>query len=282
MQIMPFHHSETGTLTYLVHDQQACLIIDPCLDFNLNTGIISTESIDEILATIIDLNLKLSWVLETHIHADHLTAADYCRQQTGCKVGISTCINQVFETWKKPLALDHDQYQQSFDHYFEKNEKLQINSLSIQIIETPGHTPSCISYLINNQALFVGDALFMPNHGCGRCDFPGGSAKALYTSVQSLYQLDDTVIVYTGHNYPKKDQPFASSAPLKLHKESNLMIPATTSEIDFCKKRTTKDLQLNQPKLIYPALQINLMAGRLPQIDEHGRRYLKIPLEANV
>jgi glyoxylase-like metal-dependent hydrolase (beta-lactamase superfamily II) len=267
MHIIPFHHPETGTLTYVVHDTQTCIIIDPCLDFNLHTGALKHQTINHILNFIKQQKLSVAWVLETHIHADHLTAADYCRQQTQCRIGISAQIPQVHQTWAKKLSLEpYNTNRPPFDKLLTEKTQITVNQLNVKIIETPGHTPACLSFLINDQALFVGDALFMPEHGCGRCDFPEGSAQTLYQSIQKLYQLNDDVTVYTGHNYPQPNEPFQASASLKEHKKNNIMITNACTKKEFCHKRQTKDAKLNPPKLLLAALQVNLNAGQVPNM----------------
>ncbi|MDO1559134.1 MBL fold metallo-hydrolase [Brevundimonas sp. 2R-24] len=273
----------THTITYLVSDPAtgAAAVIDPVLDFDAAAGRTSTASADRLLARIAELGLKLDWVLETHAHADHLTAATHLRDRTGAKIAIGENIIRVQEGFGPLFDMPDMPNPAVFDHLFEDGERLTLGELDIEVLHTPGHTPACVSYLIGD-AVFVGDTLFMPDYGTARCDFPGGDAATLYRSIQRLFALPAETRLFVGHDYLPKDgrKAFAWETTVGQEKAANIHVGGGVSEADFVAMRTARDKTLGMPALILPSLQVNLRAGDLPPPDRQGRRYLRLPLNA--
>lgn len=281
--VQHFFDSQTSTLTYVVYDPTTkdAVIIDPVLNFDAASGNLTDESIKEVLGFVKDKNLYVHYVLETHAHADHLTGAFEIRKRINhVKVGIGKHITKVQDVFKgvfnlKDLASDGSQ----FDVLLDEDKHLKAGSLSIQTIFTPGHTPACASYLIGD-ALFTGDALFMPDFGTGRCDFPAGSAKDLYHSVHDkLYQLPDDTRVYTGHDYQPGGRALAYESTIGKNKQENIQLKADTTEDQYVSFRTQRDATLKAPKLLLPSIQVNIRGGKHPEPEDNGTRYLKIPLK---
>ena len=229
---------------------------------------------------ILSEKLSVQWILETHVHADHLSASQYLKQKLGGKVAMSAKIGIVQETFSKIYHLDIKQINatQHFDYLFADGEAFEIGSLSAYNIPTPGHTPACLSYVIGD-AVFVGDTLFMPDYGTARCDFPKGSAEQLFDSVQRLYQLPDTTRIFLCHDYlPESRQNFQCQTNIQAQKTKNIHIQADTEKSAFIEMRNERDATLSMPRLILPAIQINMVAGHFPEPEENGQRYLKLPM----
>lgn len=281
--VKEFFDKATWTLTYVVYDSQTKdgLVIDPVWDYDPAASKLSTESADEVLAYIKQENLKIHYILETHAHADHVSGAQVLKKIIpGSKVGIGAKITEVQQVFKNVFNLNPEfpTDGSQFDILLTETEELKAGSLSIKTIFTPGHTPACASYLIGD-ALFTGDALFMPDYGTGRCDFPAGSANELYSSVhEKLYKLPDETRVYVGHDYLPNGRNVAFETTIGESKKQNIQLRAETSREEFVGFRTNRDKKLGAPRLLLPSVQVNIDAGNLPAVENNGARYLKIPI----
>lgn len=281
-RVLPFHHADTGTWSYLVSDPGtgAAAIIDPVLDFDAKSGRTRTDSADALIARARADGLALHWILETHAHADHLSAAPHVRRELGGRLGIGSGIREVQATFKpifnlEPgFATDGSQ----FDHLFADGEAFAVGAITARVIATPGHTNDSVSYLIG-EALFTGDSLFMPDGGTARCDFPGGNAGTLFRSIQRLYLLPDDTRVFVCHDYGPGGRAPACETSIGAQKAGNIHVRADTHEIDFVKLRQARDATLAMPALILPSVQVNIRAGELPPAEDNGVRYLKLPLD---
>jgi glyoxylase-like metal-dependent hydrolase (beta-lactamase superfamily II) len=281
--VQAFHDTDTFTVTYVVSDPSTgrAAIIDPVLDYAPNSGRTSTTSADEVVAYVNENQFDVDWILETHVHADHLSGAPYLRDKVGGKAAIGGRVTTVQETFKgvfniKDLATDGSQ----FDHLFTDGETFSIGDIEAHVMATPGHTPACITYVIGDAA-FVGDTLFMPDFGSARTDFPGGSATQLYDSIRKILSLPDETRLFMCHDYkaPGRDE-FAWETSVAEQRAANIHINDTVSKEQFVEMREGRDSQLGMPKLILPSLQVNLRAGQLPPPEDNDIRYLKIPLDA--
>ena len=280
--VKDFFHEDTNTFSYVVRDPatKACAIIDSVLDYDPASASTSTIHADKIIAYIKEQDLTVEWILETHVHADHLTAAQYLKAELGGKIAMSQKIGIVQETFGAIYHLDIKQWnaQQLFDYLFEDHESFQIGTLKAYNIPTPGHTPACLSYVIGD-AVFVGDTLFMPDYGTARCDFPRGSAEQLYDSVQSLFQLPEDTRVFLCHDYlPETRESYVCESDIQTQKKQNIHIHQGISKAEFAQMRNQRDSGLSMPKLILPAIQINMKAGQFPEPEANGMSYLKLPL----
>ncbi len=280
--IQHFFDENTNTFSYVVSDPVTlqCAIIDSVLDYDPASATTTTTHADEIIAYINKNELTVEWILETHVHADHLTASQYLKSQLGGKIAMSHKISIVQETFSAIYNLDIKYFNshQSFDYLFADHETFTIGELQAYNIPTPGHTPACLSYVIGD-AVFVGDTLFMPDYGTARCDFPKGSAGQLYDSVQLLYELPEETRVFLCHDYlPESRERYEHETLLKTQKEQNIHIHTEVSKAEFIEMRTQRDATLTMPKLILPSIQINMDAGKFPQPEANGIRYLKLPL----
>ena len=282
ISIETFFHEDTFTFTHLLVDKSTAraAIIDPVLDFDQKSGRTSTAFIDAILAEVREQSLTLDYVLETHAHADHLTAADYIRSQSGARIVIGAAICQVQGTFKKIFnegeGFIADGHQ--FDLLVSEGDSLQLGDSHIDVMATPGHTPACVSYQVNQRDVFVGDTLFMPDVGTARCDFPGGDAATLYQSVQRLLALPEETVLHLCHDYPPSERPVCSAVTVAEQRAANIHVKAGTSEASFITMRTERDAGLDMPRLILPSLQVNIRAGAFPQAEDNGVSYLKLPL----
>ncbi len=282
MKVQHFFDKDSHTFSYVVTDPATdyCAIIDSVLGFEMASASTNTKLADEIIDYVQDHHLKVQWHLETHIHADHLSAASYLRSQLGGQIAISHRIEEVQAVFGKIYNTDFKTVnaQMGFDHLFADDDSFAIGSLSAIALATPGHTPACMSYVIGD-AVFVGDTVFMPDYGTARCDFPKGSSEALFDSVQKLYRLPCGTTVYLCHDYlPPDRHTFCHKTSIGEQKQHNIHLSAQTEKADFVTMRDAKDKTLSMPKLILPAIQVNLCAGRLPDAEDNGIRYLKIPL----
>jgi glyoxylase-like metal-dependent hydrolase (beta-lactamase superfamily II) len=277
-----FFDEATNTITYLLHEPNgsACAVIDSVLDFDYASGRTDTRSADAVIAYIRAEGLNLQWVLETHVHADHLSAAPYIQEALGGQIGIGDQINVVQETFGKVFnegtrfARDGSQ----FDRLFRDGDSLMIGQMRVDVMHTPGHTPACLSYVAGDAA-FVGDTLFMPDFGTARCDFPGGSAAVMFDSVQRILTLPDTTRIFVGHDYkaPGREE-FAWESTVGAQKALNVHVGAGRNRDDFVALREKRDASLAMPRLIIPSLQINMRAGQMPEPEDNGLSYLKVPL----
>lgn len=281
--VTAFFDPATSTLTYLVADPAsgACAVIDSVRDYDQKSGRTSTAAADKVIAAVRDRKLRLDWILETHVHADHLSAAPHLKQQLGGRTGIGADVTKVQSMFRTLFDMDSvcAADGREFDQLFADGDAFEIGSLSARVLASPGHTPACIAYLIGD-ALFVGDTLFMPDYGTARCDFPGGDARRLYRSIRRLLDLSPTTRVFVGHDYQPNGRPLAFEASVAEHRAKNVHIHDGISEDDFATMRETRDRTLSLPALILPSVQVNIRAGELPPPEANGQRYLKIPLDA--
>jgi glyoxylase-like metal-dependent hydrolase (beta-lactamase superfamily II) len=282
MNVETFHDPATQTLTYVAFDPKTrdAVIIDPVLDFDPKSGNTSTEALDKVVAFARGNELTVHYVLETHAHADHLSGAQLLTRKLGGKVAIGEKIRLVQKTFRAvfDLPADFAVDGSQFDRLLEDGETLTAGSLEVQTLATPGHTPACMSYRIDD-AVFSGDALFLEDYGTGRCDFPLGSADDLYTSVHDkLYALPDDTRVFVGHDYQPGGREVRWETTIAASKKSNPQLRAETPREDFVRMRTERDATLAAPRLLYPSVQVNIDAGRLPPAHDNGTRYLRIPV----
>lgn len=272
----------THTVSYVVWDPatRRAAIIDPVLDYDHRTGRVSHRSADDLLGFVADQGLSVDWVLETHAHADHLSAAPYLKEKTGAPIGIGARITEVQRTFAPVFGLDDVSGDgREFDRLFRDGETIALGGLQVEVMHTPGHTPACVSYRIG-EAVFVGDTLFMPDYGTARADFPGGDARTLYRSIHRLLALPDATRLYLCHDYkaPGRDH-FAWETTVGEEKTRNIHVGGGVDEASFVAMREARDATLAAPVLLLPSLQVNIRAGRLPDPDRDGRRFLKIPLK---
>ncbi len=281
MQIETFYDPRTYTLTYIVFDPATkdAVVIDPVLDYDPLAVSVHTESVDKVMKYIDDQGLKLHCILETHAHADHLSASQTLKDKYGAAVVIGQAITAVQEVFKGvfnlPEGFTTDGKQ--FDRLVSDGEVFQAGSMPISVIATPGHTPACVTYKIGD-ALFTGDTLFMPDFGTGRCDFPKGSAADLYDSIQKLYALPDDTRVFVGHDYQPGGRDLAFETTIGQSKRENIQLKGETTKDQFVHFRTERDKTLSPPVLLFPSVQVNVDAGRLPPPEDNGRSYLKLPV----
>jgi len=281
--IRSYFDEATNSVSHIVADPAtgAAAVIDPVLDFDPASGKIGTASAERLLAEAKKAGWSICWVLETHAHADHLSAAHFIKEKTGATTAIGEGILDVQKVFRPLFAADDVEADGSdFDRLLADGEHLELGTLDIEVIATPGHTPACVTYLIGDDAAFVGDTLFMPDYGTARCDFPGGDARQLYRSIRRLLSLPDETKLYMCHDYKAPGRAdFAWETTVGEQRRSNPHIRDGISEDEFVAMREDRDATLCVPKLLYPAIQVNIRAGRLPPPDPNGRRYLKIPLE---
>lgn len=282
--VTAFFDPATYTYSYVVRDpaSQACVIIDSVLDYDPASGRTSTQSADEIISFVRAQQLTVEWLLETHVHADHLSAAPYLKQQLGGQLAIGAHITtvqkvfgEIFNAGPK-FATDGSQ----FDRLLNEGDMLTFGELVVRVMHTPGHTPACLSYVIGD-AVFVGDTLFMPDYGTARCDFPGGDARTLYASIQRLFELPDDTRMFMCHDYKAPGrEAYCNESTVAAERHNNIHVREGISEDEFVAMRTERDATLSMPTLILPSVQVNMRAGELPPAEDNGVRYLKIPLNA--
>lgn len=281
-EVLSFFDTATSTISYVVVDPatKRAAIVDSVLDYDPKAARVSTASADNLLAEIRKRDLKIDWILETHVHADHLSAARYLQRSLGGGVvGIGEHIAPVQSNFADifDLGPDFPTDGSQFDHLFKDGERFTIGELEGEAIYTPGHTPACMSYHVGD-AVFVGDTLFQPDYGTARCDFPGGDAHAMYRSVHKLYALADETRVFTAHDYQPGGREPKWESTIGEQKAANLQINTGIGEDEFVTMRRNRDATLGAPVLILPSLQVNIRSGDLPEPAANGRRYLKIPL----
>lgn len=282
--VTAFFDPDTSTYSYVVRDpaSQACVIIDSVLDYDPASGRTKTAGAERIVEFVREQQLKVEFLLETHVHADHLSAAPYLQQQLGGQLAIGakiTTVQQVFaEIFNAEAEFAKDGSQ--FDRLLNEGDILTFGGMSIEVLHTPGHTPACLSYVIGD-AVFVGDTLFMPDYGTARCDFPGGDAHTLYKSIQRLFELPDNTRMFLCHDYkaPGREE-YCNETTVAEQRQNNIHVRQGVSEDEFVVMRTERDATLSMPTLILPSVQVNMRAGELPPAEDNGVRYLKIPLNA--
>lgn len=282
--VTAFFDEATFTVSYVVQEPEGkhCAIIDSVLDFDPKSGRTSKESADKVIAFVREHGLTVDWILETHAHADHLTAAPYLKSALGGRVGIGAHITDVQTTFKTvfnangEFATDGSQ----FDRLFQDGDSFRIGAMTATVLHTPGHTPACITYLIGDAA-FVGDTLFMPDFGTARCDFPGGDAATLYRSIRKILSLPPETRLFMCHDYkaPGRDR-YAWETTVAEELASNIHVREGISEAEFVAMRSERDKTLDMPVLILPSVQVNMRAGDLPPPEDNGVRYLKLPVDA--
>jgi len=277
-----FFDDATNTISYVVRDPMSkkAAIIDSVLDFDYASGRTDTRSADRIIGWVKDQGLGIDWILETHVHADHLSAAPYLQERLGGRIGIGENITVVQDTFGKVFN-EGTRFQRDgsqFDRLFGEGDSFHIGQMRGDVLHTPGHTPACMTYVIGDAA-FVGDTLFMPDFGTARCDFPGGSADALWDSVQKILSLPDRTRIFVGHDYMAPGREvFAWESTVKEQKARNVHVGCGHDKSDFVRMRTARDATLGMPRLIVPSLQVNMRAGRMPEADDDGTVYLKVPV----
>ncbi len=281
IDVKAYFDPKTNTVTYVVVDLETstAVLIDPVLDYDANRAALETVSVDRVLADVRERGLKLEWVLDTHAHADHLSAADYVREQTGAKIGIGALITKVQSTFRTVFnAKDVSVTGVEFDALLEDGQEIAVGNSVLKVMHTPGHTPACSTYLIDDAA-FVGDTLFMPDYGTARADFPGGDARVLYRSIQKILSLPAATRIFVWHDYlPEgRDRP-AWETSVAEQAASNIHLRGDVSEDDYVAMREARDATLDAPKLILPSLQVNIRAGALPPEEDDGQAYLKLPV----
>ncbi|MGR6036343.1 MAG: MBL fold metallo-hydrolase [Candidatus Nitrosoglobus sp.] len=280
-QIHPFFDPKTSTISYIVRalNDNRCALIDPVLDYDPAAASTSTVMADQMIDYVHKNNLNVEWILETHAHADHLTAACYLKKQLGGRIGIGEHIIQVQERFGQlfNLGADFKADGSQFDHLFADGEHFRIGALEAQVLYTPGHTPACITYLVGDVA-FVGDTLFMPDYGTARADFPGGDAGTMYRSIQRIYELPEETRLFMCHDYPPTGREPRWETTVAEQKARNPLVKKEISEKEFVQKRMEKDRTLAPPVLILPSLQVNIRAGEFPLPENNGVVYLKLPL----
>lgn len=280
--VTAFFDEATNTISYVVKDPagQSCAIIDSVLDFDYAAGATSTESADAIVAHIKKHDLRVEWLLETHVHADHLSAAPYLQEKVGGKIGICDQITTVQDTFGKVFneGTEFQRDGSQFDRLFCEGDTLMVGQLRGDILHTPGHTPACMTFVFADAA-FVGDTLFMPDFGTARCDFPGGSSSQLYDSIQKILSLPDETRIFVGHDYkaPGREE-YAWETTVGAQKAQNVHVGQGASQEEFVEMRDKRDATLGKPKLIIPSLQVNMRAGQMPEPDDQGDVFLKVPL----
>ena len=281
--VRAFFDPATWTLTYIVKDpsSSSCAIVDSVLDYEAASGRTKTESADQVIAMVESENLTVEWILETHVHADHLSAAPYLHNKLGGKIGIGAHITDVQNIFGNLFNAEPEFRRDGsqFDHLFTDGDTFAIGGLTATAMHTPGHTPACMTYHIGD-ALFVGDTMFMPDFGTARCDFPGGDARVLYQSIQRLLALPPETRMFMCHDYMPNGREMQYETTVGEQKASNLHVHDGVSEDEFVAMRSAKDKTLSMPTLILPSVQVNMRAGELPPAEDNGVRYLKIPLDA--
>jgi len=277
-----FFDEATNTVSYIVRDPQtrACAIVDSVLDYDISSGRTATASADKIIAAVRDQGLEVEWILETHVHADHLSAAPYLQHKVGGKLGIGEKITVVQDTFGKVFnaGTEFQRDGSQFDHLFTDGDKFTIGTLAAYALHTPGHTPACMTYVVGDAA-FVGDTLFMPDYGTARADFPGGDARALYRSIRKVLSLPPKTRLFLCHDYkaPGRDH-FAWETTVEAERTGNVHVKDGVTEDEFVEMRQARDKKLGTPKLIIPSIQVNMNAGHFPDPDPDGNVFLKVPV----
>ena len=287
MQVHSFLHSDTETYTHVLADvqQQVCAIIDPVLDFDAKSGHTDTASVDEVIAFVREQGWTLVYIIETHAHADHISAAIHVKDELGGKLVIGQYITEVQKIFKKMFNFDSSFRTDAsqFDILTNEGETLKLGGITITAMYVPGHTRADMAYLAADDektVVFVGDTLFAPDVGTARCDFPGGDAKTLYQSIQKLLALPDETIIYLCHDYPSQGRKHCPTTTVAAQKLGNIHVKEGINEAEFVEMRERRDATLEMPRLIIPSVQLNIDAGHFPEPEDNGTRYLKVPLNA--
>ncbi|MGX1306278.1 glyoxylase-like metal-dependent hydrolase (beta-lactamase superfamily II) [Amorphus suaedae] len=282
-EVTAFFDPATNTISYVVKDPEssACAVIDAVMDFDYSSGRTAFEHADAMISFIEENGLSLEWLIETHVHADHLSGAPYIQKKLGGKVGIGRNITVVQETFGKVFneGTEFQRDGSQFDRLFDDGDTYRIGSMTAFAMHTPGHTPACMTHVIGDAA-FVGDTLFMPDGGSARADFPGGDAGTLYDSIQKVLALPDEMRLFICHDYGPNGREIRWETTVAEEKANNIHVGGARSRDEFIAMRQARDAQLDMPKLIIPSLQVNMKGGELPTPDQSGRRFLKVPINA--
>lgn len=280
-EVVHFFDEQSNTFSYVVKDphSNSCAIIDSVLDIDYAAGRLSYQGADDIIYYVRQHDLKVEWIIETHVHADHLSAAPYIKERVGGLIGIGENINVVQDTFGKVFneGTEFQRDGSQFDRLFSDGDSYQIGSLIGHAMHTPGHTPACMTHVIGNSA-FVGDTIFMPDSGSARADFPGGDARTLYRSIHRLLSLPEEVVLYMCHDYGPNGRELKHVSTVGEQRRQNIHVADAISEDEYVKMRETRDATLAMPKLIIPSIQVNMKAGHLPEPESNGQRYLKVPI----
>jgi glyoxylase-like metal-dependent hydrolase (beta-lactamase superfamily II) len=272
---------QTSTLSYVVYCNltKKCAVIDSVLDFDYSSGSVDYLNADKIISYINKNELELEWLIETHVHADHLSASPYIQKRLGGKIGISEKISDIQDIFGKTFnaGTEFQRDGSQFDKLFNNNDEYQIGKINCKVIHTPGHTPACTAHIIGN-SIFVGDTLFMPDLGSARADFPGGDARELYRSIQKILSYPDETELFICHDYPPSTREVTCSTTVGEQKKKNIHVKTSISEDEFVKIREDRDKTLKMPKLIIPSIQVNMRAGNLPPPEDNGNVYIKVPI----
>ena len=282
-KIQGFFDKETSTISYVVYDLESkkCAVIDSVLDFDFSSGTIDYHNAEKIISFIEKMKLDLEWLIETHVHADHLSASPYIQKKLGGKIGISEKISDIQNIFGKTFnaGTEFQRDGSQFDRLFKDNDEYKIGSIKCKVINTPGHTPACTAHVIGN-SIFVGDTLFMPDLGSARADFPGGDARELYRSIQKILSYPDDTLIFVCHDYPPTSRKVEWVTTVGEQKKKNIHVKTSIGEDEFVKVREARDKTLNMPKLIIPSIQVNMRAGNLPPAEDSGDVFIKVPINS--
>ena len=282
-KIKGFFDEETSTISYVVYDMTSkkCAVIDSVLDFDFSSGTIDNHNAERIISFIEKMKLDLEWLIETHVHADHLSASPYIQKKLGGKIGISEKISDIQNIFGKTFnaGTEFQRDGSQFDRLFKDNDEYKIGSIICKVINTPGHTPACTAHVIGN-SIFVGDTLFMPDLGSARADFPGGDARELYRSIQKILSYPDDTLIFVCHEYPPTSRKVEWVTTVGEQKKKNIHVKTSIGEDEFVKVRKARDKTLNMPKLIIPSIQVNMRAGNLPPAEDSGDVFIKVPINS--
>ncbi|HET8817264.1 MAG TPA: MBL fold metallo-hydrolase [Pseudidiomarina sp.] len=282
VQVEAFLDSDSETFSYVVYEPIAkhAVVIDPVLDFDIKSGRTATTGADTIIEFVHQHQLNVDWILETHAHADHLSAAPYLRKHLGAKIGIGEHIKDVQKIFRTIFNLEKEFLPNGhqFDRLFQDGDSFQVGSMQFRVMHTPGHTPADLAYIVNESKAFVGDTLFLPDVGTARCDFPGGSARTLFQSIQKLLALPAATEIYICHDYPPEGRKHEYRTTVAAQRANSKHVRDGITEAEFVKMREARDATLAMPRLILPSIQVNIRAGELPPPEANGTVYLKIPI----
>ena len=282
-KIKGFFDEETSTISYVVYDMTSkkCAVIDSVLDFDFSSGTIDYHNAEKIISYIEKMKLDLEWLIETHVHADHLSASPYIQKKLGGKIGISEKISDIQNIFGKTFnaGTEFQRDGSQFDRLFKDNDEYKIGSIKCKVINTPGHTPACTAHVIGN-SIFVGDTLFMPDLGSARADFPGGDARELYRSIQKILSYPEDTLIFVCHDYPPTSRKVEWVTTVGEQKKKNIHVKTSIGEDEFVKVREARDKTLNMPKLIIPSIQVNMRAGNLPPAEDSGDVFIKVPINS--
>lgn len=278
-----FLDNDSETFSYVVYETEthSAAIVDTVLDFDYKSGRTRTDSAQKIVDFVKQKGLNVEWILETHAHADHISAAPFVQSHVGGKIGIGEHIKDVQGIFKEVFNLEKEFLPDGgqFDHLFKDGETFSIGKMNIEVMHTPGHTPACLAYVFNGEKVFVGDTIFAPDVGTARCDFPGGSSTTLFRSIKRLLSLPEQTEIYLCHDYPTEGRDHQYMTTVGDERRHNIHVHDGVSEAEFVEMRDTRDATLEMPRLILPSIQVNIRAGKMPPADDNGKVYLKLPID---